>query len=81
MNYTAKQEDGNATENLKVWNTETAELLASYVQKSQVGWNLQYTFDEKYCARVVTNTVQFYESDKMNTGEQWTREVRGRVLC
>ena len=68
-NPIAKQEDGNAAKNLKVWKTETAEEAAAFVQKSQQGWNLQYTYDEKYCARAVTNTVQFFESYNMNTGE------------
>ncbi|KAL7273823.1 hypothetical protein RUND412_003300 [Rhizina undulata] len=63
----SKQEDGSATKNLKVWRTETAEHVVAFVQKSQTGWNLQYTHDEKYCARAVTNEVQFYEADKMNT--------------
>lgn len=63
----AKQEDGNATNNLKVWKTATAEHVVSFVQKSQSGWNLQYTYDEKYCARAVTNEVQFFESAKMGT--------------
>lgn len=62
-----KQEDGNAAKNLKVWRTETAEHVVEFVQKSQTGWNLQYTHDEKYCARAVTNEVQFYESSNMNT--------------
>lgn len=63
----AKQEDGNATKNLKVWRTATAEHVVAFVQKSQSGWNLQYTYDEKYCARVVTNEVQFFEAAKMDT--------------
>jgi translation initiation factor 2A len=50
-----------------VWRTETAEPVTSFVQKSQTGWNLQYTHDEQYCARAVTNEIQFYESDKMST--------------
>lgn len=62
-----KQEDGNAAKNLKVWQTETAEPVTSFVQKSQTGWNLQYTDDEQYCARAVTNEIQFYESHKMDT--------------
>jgi translation initiation factor 2A len=37
------------------------------VQRNQTGWNLQYTSDEKYCARVVTNEVQFYESSDLKT--------------
>ena len=44
-------------------------MVASFVQKSAQGWNLQYTYDEKYCARAVTNTIHFYESENMKTGE------------
>ena len=36
--------------------------VGKFVQKNQTGWNLRYTFDEKFCARVVTNEVQIYES-------------------
>jgi translation initiation factor 2A len=69
----SKDEDGNATKNLRVWRTlsEEAEddgsraVIGEYVQKSQSGWNLQYTSDEKFCARVVTNEVQFFQSDDL----------------
>lgn len=68
-----KDEDGNAVKNLKVWRTLSDEaeddgsraIVGEYVQKNQTGWNLQYTSDEKYCARVVTNEVQFYQSDDL----------------
>ena len=70
----AKDENGDATKNLKIWRTvedvaEDAEKqpLGKFVQKSQSGWNLQYTADEKYCARLVTNEVQFYNSDDFST--------------
>lgn len=59
---------GDAVKNLKVWRvaedtTDTEkENIGRFVQRSQTGWNLQYTFDEKFCARVVTNEVQIYES-------------------
>lgn len=39
----------------------------SFVQKSQTGWNLQYTHDEKFCARAVSNEIQFWESHRMDT--------------
>jgi translation initiation factor 2A len=65
----AKDENGDATKNLKVWRTVEEGIdaadkqpLGKYVQKQQGGWNLQYTADEKYCARLVTNEVQFHES-------------------
>ncbi|KAA8566456.1 hypothetical protein EYC84_009019 [Monilinia fructicola] len=70
----SKDENGDAVKNLKIWRTvdEVAEgaekeVVGRFVQKSQTGWNLQYTFDEKYCARNVTNEVQFYESGDLRT--------------
>jgi uncharacterized protein with WD repeat len=68
----SKDEEGNAKKNLKVWKTvpdesEGAErtVVGEYVQKSQTGWNLQYSPDEKFCARSVTNEVQFFQSDDL----------------
>ena len=64
----SKDENGDAVKNLKVWrvaedSTDTEkETVGRFVQKNQTGWNLQYTFDERFCARVVTNEVQIYES-------------------
>ncbi|KAI0114584.1 translation initiation factor eIF-2A [Hypoxylon sp. NC0597] len=70
----SKDEAGDATKNLKIWRTvedlpEEAEKqpIGRFVQKSQTGWNLQYTFDEKFCARIVTNEVQFYQSNDLGT--------------
>jgi len=70
-----KDETGNAIKNLRVWRTideNTNEegarpVVGEFVQKSQTGWNLQYTADEKFCARVVTNQVQFYQSEDLGT--------------
>lgn len=64
----SKDEAGDAVKNLKVWKIEEdttdseKETVGRFVQKNQNGWNLQYTFDERFCARVVTNEVQIYES-------------------
>ncbi|OJD22548.1 hypothetical protein ACJ73_06105 [Blastomyces percursus] len=85
----SKDENGDAVKNLKVWrvvedaptdegNKHEHSFVGSYVQKFQNGWNLQYTSDEKYCARVVTNEVQFYESG--NLGKVWNKlRVEGVV--
>jgi translation initiation factor 2A len=71
-----KDENGDAVKNLKVWLvidekalTEGVEkeAIARFVQKSQTGWNLQYTHDETFCARVVTNEVQIYQSHDLTT--------------
>ncbi len=71
----SKDDEGNATKNLKVWRvvkssseeTGNAEKtpIGSFVQRSQTNWNLQYTGDEQYCARAVTNEVQFFKSDNL----------------
>lgn len=70
----AKDENGDATKNLKIWCTvedlpegSPKEPRGKFVQKSQSGWNLQYTADEAFCARLVTNEVQFYQSDDLKT--------------
>ncbi len=77
----SKDDNGDAVKNLKVWRVveeggaDSAEdehnVVGRFVQKSQTGWNLQYTFDERYCARVVTNEVQFYQSDDL--GPVWNK--------
>ncbi|KAL2793322.1 eukaryotic translation initiation factor eIF2A-domain-containing protein [Aspergillus keveii] len=73
----SKDANGDAVKNLKVWqvvesgNGEEDRIVGQYVQKSQTGWNLQYTPDEKLCARVVTNEVQFYQSD--NLSKVWNK--------
>ncbi|KAL4969958.1 translation initiation factor 2A [Aspergillus stella-maris] len=70
----SKDANGDATKNLKVWQvveTDGDRIVGQYVQKSQTGWNIQYTADEKLCARVVTNEVQFYESG--NLGRVWNK--------
>ena len=74
-----KDEEGNTGKNLKVWRTiddnagpdGQRAVVGQFVQKSQTGWNLQYSHDEKYCARVVTNEVQFYESG--NLAQVWNK--------
>lgn len=67
----SKDEAGNTTPNLKVWRvlevSNQPTVIGQFVQKMQTGWNLQYTADEKYCARAVTNEVQFFENPNLAT--------------
>lgn len=50
---------------------EERKIVGRFVQKSQTGWNLQYTYDQTYCARIVTNEVQLYQSE--NLGRLWNK--------
>ena len=76
----SKDENGDATKNFKIWRVveevDAAEKqpLGKFVQKSMSGWNLQYTADERFCARLVTNEVQFYESHDLRTVSHKLRE-------
>ena len=70
----SKDDNGDAVKNLTVWNliqakTTGAEqsVAGKFVQKSQTGWNLQYTQDERHCARTVTNEVQFFRSEDLSS--------------
>lgn len=74
----AKDENGDATKNVKVWRTiedvpegQEKQPLGRFVYKNMSGWNLQYTADEKFCARLVTNEVQFYNSNDLSA--PWNR--------
>ncbi|KAL8942465.1 MAG: hypothetical protein Q9216_001665 [Gyalolechia sp. 2 TL-2023] len=77
----SKDANGDAVKNLKVWSVlqgrttgpeeDEHNVVGRFVQKSQTGWNLQYTYDERYCARVVSNEVQLYESGDL--GNVWNK--------
>ena len=70
----SKDENGDAVKNLVVWSLKQARegdaaqsIIGRFVQKSQTGWNLQYTRDENHCARTVNNEVQFFKSDDLTS--------------
>lgn len=76
----AKQADGHPANNMKVWSVDTAEQVTSFLRKNQEGWNLQFTYDEKYCAQSSANTIRFYESEDMSTGEFYFGNWGGALL-
>ena len=47
----------------------TGDLVQEFVQKSQNGWSLQYSQDEKICCRNVTNEVHIYENANLQSGK------------
>lgn len=75
-----KQADGHPANNMKVWKVDTAEQVTSFMRKNQEGWNLQFTYDEKYCALSSANTIRFYESENMTTGEFYFENQSGTLL-
>ena len=58
-----RYDEDKRPENLRVWETATGRLVASFTQKAikREAWpNLQWTADEAFCALHVTNEVRFY---------------------
>lgn len=67
-----KLENGAGSNNLTIWDAKTGEEIAAFSQKAQTNSNFQWTDDEKYCARMVTGEIQFWESK--NVGKAvWSR--------
>lgn len=77
----SKDDNGDSSKNLKVQRVvveagsdshkEERNVVGMFVQKSQTKWNLQYSSDERYCARLVTNEIQFYQMEDL--GHVWAR--------
>lgn len=61
---------GDFGPNLRIFNTETGKPVHELASRSQGLW-LQFTYDEKYCARLVTNGVEFYDSN--NFSKSWAK--------
>ncbi|OMH80581.1 Eukaryotic translation initiation factor 2A [Zancudomyces culisetae] len=62
--YIKSVDDKNTHKNLKVYRTADGELLGEFTQRFYKDWALQWTDDESYMARMVTNTIQFYKPVK-----------------
>ncbi|KAJ8607239.1 hypothetical protein MRB53_040425 [Persea americana] len=72
-----KLDSGEGSKNLRVWQVETGKETCAFTQKTQTGWNLQYTTDETLCARSVTNEVQFFDPANMSAGTVHRLRVEG----
>lgn len=53
-------EDGTQHKNLRVWSVSTGQELISFTQKSQEGWDLQYTISESHAIRLVGSDIQVF---------------------
>jgi translation initiation factor 2A len=60
---------GSATEggNMRVWNATTGELVTSFSQKAYKTQIIQWTANEEYCCRLVSNEVQIFTNGNLTT--------------
>ncbi|KAF4615117.1 hypothetical protein D9613_003458 [Agrocybe pediades] len=63
-----KLEDGSQHKNLRVFSASTGEELISFTQKSQEGWDLQYTISESHAIRLVSSEIQVFRPSEWSKG-------------
>jgi translation initiation factor 2A len=63
-----KLEDGSQHKNLRVFSVSTGEELITFSQKSQEGWDLQYTISESHAIRLVSQEIQVYRPSEWSKG-------------
>ncbi|KAJ7611801.1 eukaryotic translation initiation factor eIF2A-domain-containing protein [Roridomyces roridus] len=63
-----KLEDGAQHKNLRVFSSSTGEELTSFTQKSQDGWDLQYTISESHAVRLVGSEIQVFRPAEWSKG-------------
>ncbi|KAF8888252.1 eukaryotic translation initiation factor eIF2A-domain-containing protein [Infundibulicybe gibba] len=63
-----KLEDGSQHKNLRVFSASTGEELIAFTQKSQDGWDLQYTISESHAIRLVGPEIQVFRPAEWSKG-------------
>lgn len=63
-----KLEDGSQHKNLRIFSVSTGEELIAFSQKSQEGWDLQYTISESHAIRLVSQEIQVYRPSEWSKG-------------
>jgi hypothetical protein len=74
---TVKLEDGAQHKNLRIFSASTGEELISFSQKSQEGWDLQYTISESHAIRLVSNDIQVFHPADWSKGIADKLKVEG----
>ncbi|KAI8974220.1 translation initiation factor eIF-2A [Trametes punicea] len=72
-----KLEDGAQHKNLRVFSVSTGEELVAFSQKSQEGWELQFTISESHAVRLVGQEIQVFRPVEWSKGVVDKLKVEG----
>ncbi|KIJ63412.1 hypothetical protein HYDPIDRAFT_168589 [Hydnomerulius pinastri MD-312] len=75
-----KLEDGAQHKNLRIFSVSTGEELIAFTQKSQEGWDLQYTVSESHAIRLVSQEVQVFRPAEWGKGVVDKLKVEGASM-
>lgn len=74
---TVKLENDQQHKNLRVYSTQSLEEVASFTQKAQTGWALQYTADETYACRLVNSELHAFKTSDWEAGIAFKLRLEG----
>jgi len=63
-----KLDDGAQHKNLRIFSVSTGDELVAFTQKSQEGWDLQYTISESHAIRLVGPEIQVFRPSEWDKG-------------
>ena len=63
-----KLEEGAQHKNLRIFSMSTGDELIAFTQKSQEGWDLQYTISESHAIRLVGPEIQVFRPAEWSKG-------------
>lgn len=66
--YVKPTTEGAQHKNMRVWDVETGQEIASFSQKSQEGWKLQFTEDESRAVRLASGEIQVFNPASFSSG-------------
>ena len=75
-----KLEDGAQHKNLRIFSVSTGEELVAFTQKSQEGWDIQYTISESHAVRLVSQEVQVFRPAEWGKGVVDKLRVEGASM-
>ncbi|RKP27986.1 eukaryotic translation initiation factor eIF2A-domain-containing protein [Syncephalis pseudoplumigaleata] len=66
--FVKREGDEPAHRNMTVWEAATGTEVTAFTQRNQSGWSMQWTHDEEFCARLVTNEIHLYHVKQLANG-------------
>ncbi|KAI9104693.1 eukaryotic translation initiation factor eIF2A-domain-containing protein [Phlyctochytrium arcticum] len=63
--------------NLLIWDVTSGAQLTGFCQKNQYNWNVDWTEEETYCVRQVSNEIHFFDPQQFEKGPSKKLRVEG----
>jgi translation initiation factor 2A len=68
LTYERYVKDPEGHKNVSIFSVASKSIIFQFTQKTLSNWGVQWTMDESIFGLLVTNEVQFYKVDSMQSG-------------